>query len=335
MSEEFWTMKYMTVLGEGAWGTAFATVLAHNGYKVKLWCHDRQVLQSIASHRVNERYLPGISLSSLIEPTISLEEALHSSEFVFEAIPVPHVRALFTRAKKTIDPSQILVILSKGIEQESLFFPSQIIDDVLGYTAQKVVISGPSYAYDLARQYYTGVALSGSSHDSAVRVQTVVSNCYVRPYLSADLLGVQAGGALKNVLAVAVGLLDGAGYGDNVKAFLVTRGFAELIVLAQVLGAAKETLYGLSGMGDLMLTAFGKQSRNVAIGRALGSGQKIDLITTPVLPEGIKTIVSVKQLLLKHGLQLPIFDGIYQMVFENKPIKQFLNELMQLPLECE
>lgn len=335
MSKEFWTMKYITVLGEGAWGTAIATVLAHNGYKVKLWCHDPVVMRAIETDHTNERYLPGIALSSFIEPTTSLDDALSSSEFIFEAIPVPYLRALLTKGKRTIDPAQIFVILSKGIEQESLFFPSQIIDDVLGYSAHKVVISGPSYAYDLARHYCTGIALAGTSPHVASNVQAVVSNCFLRPYISTDLLGVQAGGALKNVLAVAVGLLDGAGYGDNVKAFLVTRGFAELVLVAQLLGGAKETLYGLSGMGDLILTAFGKQSKNVAIGKALGAGQKIDFANMPVLPEGIKTIVSVRQLIMKHNLQLPIFSGIYQMVFENKPIKQFLQELMQLPLECE
>lgn len=328
-------MNYMTVLGEGAWGTAFATLLAGNGYKVKLWCHDPAVARVITTKLVNGRYLPGIPLSSLIEPTIFLEEALSASEFIFEAVPVPYIRGLIGKSKNYVDSSHIWVILSKGIEQDSLFFPSQIIDDVLGFTAQKAVISGPSYAYDLAHQYCTAVALAGSSENIGQRIQTLVSNCYLRAYLTNDLFGVQSGGALKNVLAVAVGLLDGAGYGDNVKAFLVTRGFAELVIIAQLLGGQKDTLYGLSGMGDLMLTAFGKQSRNVAIGRALGRGEKIDLINTPVLPEGIKTIVSVKQLVDKHSLNLPIFRGIYEMVFENKQIKQFLNELMQRPLECE
>lgn len=328
-------MNYMTVVGEGAWGTSFATLLANNGYKVKLWCHDPNVVRTIQTKLVNERYLPGVALSPLIEPTAFLEEAFEASEFIFEAIPVPYLRNILNRVKNLVDPSHVWVILSKGIEQESLFFPSQIIDDVLGFSPQKAVISGPSFAYDLAHQYCTAVALAGSSENISHRLQNMLGNCYFRPYVTHDIAGVQAGGALKNVLAVAVGLLDGAGYGDNVKAFLVTRGFAELIIVAQLLGAQKDTLYGLSGMGDLMLTAFGKQSRNVAIGKALGRGDKIDFGTMPVLPEGIKTIISVNQLLEKHSLNMPIFRGIYQMVFEDKPIKQFLNELMQRPLECE
>ncbi|BDC34944.1 glycerol-3-phosphate dehydrogenase [NAD(P)+] [Candidatus Dependentiae bacterium Noda2021] len=322
-------MKNMTVLGEGAWGTAIATLLAHNGYTVKLWCHDASLVHTIANTRVNERYLPGVMLSSLIEPTSSLQEALSFSEFLFETTPVPFLRSIVTKAKPFVDESQIWVILSKGIEQESLFLPSVIIDDVLGYIPHKAVISGPSFARDLAQHMCTGVALAATQENIAQRLSLMLGNHYFKTHETHDMTGVQLGGALKNCIAVGVGILHGAECGDNTKALLATRGFNEIVTLGQALGAHQETMYGLAGIGDLMLTAFGKYSKNVAVGIMLGQGQNIDMSPTSVLPEGIKTIKSVYHLIQRHELDLPILHGIYQMVFEDKSVKQFLHELMQ------
>ncbi len=345
MQKKFWEIKrgktvkqsHVCVLGEGSWGTAVATLLAHNGYTVRLWCYDASIAEAIRATRTNPRYMPGITLDHNIQPTADLHEAICDACWVFEAIPVQFLRELLQKTIICFSPEQTWVILSKGIEQKTLMLPSQIIDDVFSYVSHKAVVAGPSFAYDLARQQPTAVTLAATDCPVGLELQAALANRYFRPYISLDFVGVQVGGALKNLFALGAGILEGAGFGDNAKAFILTLGLREMELLTETLGGKKETLYGLSGIGDLVMTAMGGHSRNVAVGRRLGKGEKlVDILQkSGYTPEGINTVQAVYQLLEKKNIQAPICAGIYQIIFEAKPVSQFLHELMTQPLEQE
>ncbi len=329
--------SHVGVLGEGAWGTAVATLLAENGYEVRLWCYDPAVAQTVQQERMNTRYLPGILLDHKIQPTTDLREAICGARWVFQATPVQYLRAVLEKTIICFSSEQIWVVLSKGIEQKTLMLPGNIIDDVFGCTVQKAVLAGPSFASDLARKQPTAVTLAATDSAVGLELQVVLANSYFRPYLSRDFAGVQVGGALKNVFALGVGILDGAGFGDNAQAFLLTRGLREMEGFARILGGRKETLYGLSGVGDLVMTVLGEQSRNRAVGLRLGRGESLTTIlqTLGHVPEGINTVQSVYQLVQKKKIPAPLCTGIYHIVFENRSVAQFLQECMLQPLEYE
>lgn len=330
-------MKIVCVLGEGAWGTAISTLLANNGFTVKLWCYDPKVAQAIVDTRYNERYLPGVQLSELIIPTTNLSEAVGNVPLVFEAIPVKFLRTVLQQVKDVVVPEQKWIVLSKGIEQESLLLPTQLIDEVFEKQLPKAVLVGPSYAKDLSEKQITAVTLAATDCNFGLALQKMLANDYFRPYLSLDIIGVQVGAAIKNVVTLAVGMLDGAGYDDNVKAFIFTRGLGEMVTIAQAFGGKAETLYGLSGVGDLVLTAMGKQSKNREVGRRLGIGQSLEKILdeTGYIPEGINTINSVYQLMQQKNLDLPVCQGVYEIIHNKKSISALLEDLMQRPLEQE
>lgn len=324
-------MKHICVLGEGAWGTAVATLLAHNGHTVKLWCYEESNAQAIARTRMNERYLPGHILSERIIPTTSLKDAVCGSEWVFEAIPVQYLRSVIQQAAPCFTDEQIWVILSKGIEQNTLLLPTHIIDDVCGVSHKKAVFAGPSFAADLANKQVTAVSVAATDCDVAYALQGLLANEYFKPFFNTDLIGVQAGGAVKNVITLGVGILEGAGYTDNTKAFLVTRGLQEMSEIATALGGKPETLYGLSGVGDLMLTALGKLSRNLAVGKRLGKGDALQTILDELghVPEGINTVQTIQQLMQKKKLQLPICNAVYEIIFAGKKVDALIAALME------
>ncbi len=330
-------MKHVVVLGEGAWGTACAQLLAENGMHVRLWCYHAEIAQEIKQHRTNSRYMPGFKLHAQIEPTHDIEQAVCGADFVFEAIPVQYLRSVMEQTVSCFKSTQTWVALSKGIEQQTLMVPTHLIDDVFGYETKKAVIAGPSFAHDLMKHEITGVTLAASDCDSAHHLQSLLANSYFRPYISLDLMGVQVGAAVKNVITLGVGLLKGAGYSDNAQALLLTRGLHEIVQIAVALGGKQETVYGLSGMGDLVLTAMGSQSKNLLVGTRLGKGQSLQTILqeTGFIPEGINTVQAVHQLMKRHNLDLPICAGIYHVIFEQQSVTQFLTNLMEKPLEFE
>lgn len=333
-------MKIITVLGEGAWGTAIATLFAHNGYTVKLWCYDADVAKQIYATRMNERYLPGIILSPLIIPTTDLREALCGSLFVFEAIPIKFLRSVLTQAIRCFNSEQTWVVLSKGIEQNTLMLPTQIIDDSFSQSVKKMVLVGPSFATDLARKKITAVVVAAPNCDQGRILQGMLANEYFRPYITTDIVGAQVGAALKNVITLGIGMLDGAGYTDNAKAFLITRGLAEMADLAHALGGMKETMYGLAGVGDLVLTATSMTSKNLQVGHQIGRGILLTTIEKEIgtVPEGINTVQSAHALMRKYpSLSLPICQGIYDCIFSGKSVTKMMHELMNKPLtlECE
>lgn len=330
-------MQTVCIIGEGAWGTAVATLLAHNGHTVNLWCHHEDVAQDIKKNRINHRYLPNVTLDNKIIPFTDLDEALCDTQWVFEAIPVKYLRSILKRAKPCFYADQIWVILSKGIEQDTLLLPSQMLDDIFDTQVKKAVFAGPSFAKDLAKKQITAVTIAADDCQAGQQLSQLLVNEYFRPYVSLDVIGAQVGGAIKNVITLAVGMLDGAGYTDNAKAFVLTRGLYEMVTVAQALGGKCETLYGLCGVGDLVLTAMGNLSRNLAVGRRLGKGESLQTILeeTGYIPEGINTVQSLQQLIKKHNLDLPICNGIYQVIFQNQKLDALLTDLMSRPLEAE
>lgn len=330
-------MSKVCVLGGGAWGTAIAHLLAGNGHKVHLWCREPEVVASILQYRENKHYLSDVILHENIMPTHDLADAVRDAQYIFEAVPVKFFRAILEQVKPFVTQSQVWIMLSKGIEQDTLFFPTQMVEDVLGFKPDSLVLAGPSFARDLAEQQITAVTLAAPHCEIGERVQKLLANHYFRPYVSLDVMSVQVGAALKNVVTLGIGMLDGAGYKDNVKAFVLTRGLHEITELAVILGGKQETVFGLSGVGDLVLTAMGSLSKNLAVGRRLGKGETLSDIQKNIgtLPEGINTVQAMHQLSLKSGLDLPICSGIYAVLFEGQSIDQFLAQLMRRPLEQE
>ena len=331
------SLKTVCMIGEGAWGTAVATLLAENGYTVKLWCYDSNVARSINEKRENDRYLPGILLDEKIQPTTDLMQATCDVKWVFEAIPVKFLCAVLQDAKECFSPNQVWVVLSKGIEQETLLLPTQMIDEVFGKHTKKAVFAGPSFAQEVATKQITAVTVAATDCEIGLKLQRILANDYFRPYITTDMMGVQLGAALKNVITIGIGLLGGAGYNDNAEAFFLTRGLNEMMLLAVALGGKQETIYGLSGVGDLVLTSMGKLSRNLEVGRRLGKGQTLDEILqeTGYIPEGINSVKSICQLGKKLSLDLFICNSIYSIIFEQKSIATMFEELMQRPLEWE
>ena len=330
-------MKQVCMIGEGAWGTAVATLLAANGHTVKLWCHDEAVCESIKNTRHNDRYLAGVELSDLIVPTIDLEDALCDTEWIFEAIPVKFLRSVLQQVRSCLSADQRWVVLSKGIEQDTLMFPTQIIADIVGTDVSVAVFAGPSFAREVATRQITAVSLAASDVGLCKELHTLLANNFFRPYLSRDVVGVQSGAALKNVIALGLGMLQGAEYTDNTQAFFLTRGLHEMALLAESLGGKRETIYGLSGVGDLVLSAMGASGRNADVGRRFGTGQSLQQIldATGYIPEGVNTVKSVWQLVGKQKMGLPICEQIYRVIFEGRTIAQMLEHIMQLPVEDE
>jgi glycerol-3-phosphate dehydrogenase (NAD(P)+) len=314
------------VLGAGAWGTAIAQVLAENGNDVKLWCREPEVYESIKHTKINECYLPGFPLHATIQPTNDLYEAIKNTEWIFEAIPVKYLRSILEQLKTSVLPEQGFVLLSKGIEQNTLFFPTQIIDDIFGKSTKKIVVAGPSFAQELIKKELTAVSIASQNIEFAKQIQKMLQNNYFKGFITDDIIGVQVGAALKNVIAIGVGILEGAQRGDNAKAFLITRGLKEVNKVAIALGGNQETMYDLAGLGDLVLTCMGKLSKNLMLGRRLGQGESFDAIlkTMGTAPEGINTLEAVVEIAQKQHFDVTICQGIYDVVFCRKKIDAFI-----------
>lgn len=327
----------VAVIGAGAWGTAFSTLLVKQGFIVQLWCHEEEVAQSITHDHVNFKFLPDCTLDKNIMATCSLKEALDGCRLVFEVVPVKFMRSILERSKEYATEQQVWVMLSKGIEQKTLKLPPDIIDDVFGFDVKKVTLSGPNFAKDLIKEAYTATTVASSDCDLAREVGMMLSCDFFCPYLSLDPIGVHVGGAIKNVLALTIGIARGAGHPDNTVAFLLTRGMHEIGILAQHFGGKQETVYGLSGLGDLVLTSLGKHGRNQKVGFMIGQGDRLEevLERTGLIPEGVNTVQSVKQIIDKHKLDLPICQGTYDILFNDRSMKSVLDDLMSRPLSKE
>ncbi len=318
----------VSVLGDGAFGTAIALLFARNGHTVTLWCYNAEVALSIRQERVNKRYLSDIILPESIHPTTDLKEAVQKGAIVFQAIPVQYLRSVLENTAIFTCEDQTWVSLSKGIEQETLLLPTQIITDVCG-NVTTVAVSGPSYAREIAQEKLTGLMVASQSSDARMRVCQLMKNDYCITHETDDVNGIQLAAAAKNVIALALGMLDGAGCGENTKALALTQGLQEMACLVRYLGGKIEIVYSLAGIGDLVLTATGTQSRNHEVGVRLGRGESLESIInqTGYTPEGVNTVATINQLIGRYAMTLPLMHSVYQIISENKSLDVLIQSI--------
>ncbi|WP_420634714.1 NAD(P)H-dependent glycerol-3-phosphate dehydrogenase [Candidatus Palauibacter sp.] len=321
----------VAVLGAGSWGTALADVLVRNGHQVRLWARDPEHVAAMREDGTNERYLPGIELARPLAITAELGEALAGTRFVVSVCPSHAVREVLGRAAAHLD-DQVLISASKGIETGTHRRMSEVIVETLGEAAgaRTVVLSGPSFAEELLRQLPTAVVAASRREDHALAVQSLFRNGYLRVYTQPDVDGVELGGALKNVIALAAGISDGLELGSNARAALINRGLAEIARLARHLGARETTLGGLAGLGDLVLTCTGRLSRNRSAGLAIGSGRRpADVIGEMAqVVEGARTARAAFELSRQLGVEMPITSGVYSILYEEVAPRAALARLM-------
>lgn len=310
----------VAVLGAGSWGTALADVLARNGHEVRLWTWTAEMADIIRDTGRNERFLPGVELSDRLAITDDLPELLEGADTVLSVSPSHRVRSVMTAAAPHVSSDALLVSASKGFELDTGLRMTEVLAEVLGEDAAKgaVVLSGPSFAAELARHLPTAVSLASRAADHARTVQTMFQNERFRLYTQSDVIGTEVGGSLKNVMAIAAGISDGLGLGANARAALLTRGLAEIGRLAERMGGQWVTLAGLAGMGDLVLTCTGDLSRNRRVGLALGKGEGLEAILGDMdaVAEGVKTTRAARDLAAALGVEMPIVEAVYSVLYE-------------------
>lgn len=327
------------VIGAGSFGTSVASLLAGKGFEVRLWAREESLVRTINETRENSVYLPGFSLPPTLTATHVLEEAVDGREMVVMATPSHAAREVAGRLAPSLPKGIPIVTVSKGIENETLRTMTEVLEDVLPveHHPYLAVLSGPSFAKEIAARQPTAVTVASVWPRVAAEVQKAFSCEYFRAYSSTDVVGVQYGGALKNVVAIAAGCADGLGFGHNTRAALITRGLAEITRAAVRRGANPLTLSGLSGMGDLVLTCTGELSRNRQVGIALGKGAKLAdvLKDMKMVAEGVKTARSAWELSNRLGVELPISREIYSVLYEDKPARKAVIDLMSRDLKAE
>ena len=325
----------IAVLGGGAWGTALAQVQARHGRPVTLWARSAQTIETVAARRENARYLPGIALDARLTVSHDLASAARA-DIVLLAAPAQHTRALARTLKPILSPRQTVVICAKGIEQSTGLLMGRVVGEELPDSPQ-AVLSGPGFASDVARALPAALTLACQDEERGRALAGVLSHPEFRLYWSSDTVGVELGGAVKNVLGIAAGILDGRQLGGSAHAALVSRGFAELRRLGEALGARGETLMGLSGLGDLILTCGSAQSRNMSLGRALGQGTPLAeiLAARTAVTEGVATAAAVAHLADRHGIEMPICGAVAAILAGQLTIDAAIVGLLQRPLKAE
>ncbi|MCO7127042.1 NAD(P)H-dependent glycerol-3-phosphate dehydrogenase [Sporolactobacillus shoreicorticis] len=325
-------MKKIAVLGAGSWGTALSMVLADNGFTVSLWSHRQEQADKILNEHTNQKYLPGVVLSDLVQGTGSLREALSQASAVLLVVPAKAMRDVLRQIRSIIEQPMLFIHGVKGIEPGSFKRMSEVIEEEVPASLRTaiVVLSGPSHAEEVALRHPTTVAVASSDFNAAQQAQDFFFNHYFRVYTNEDTVGVEIGGALKNIIALGAGLLDGLGYGDNAKAALITRGLAEISRLGTKMGAHPLTFIGLTGMGDLIVTCTSVHSRNWRAGNLLGKGEKLDSVLQQMgmVVEGVRTAEAAYALAKKMNIEMPITTAIYQVLFDGKHPKDAVDELM-------
>ena len=301
-------IQKVAVIGAGSWGTALAIHLARVGHDVQLWARDAALVADMQARRANAVYVPDVNFPASLRATSSLAVALAETRIVVIAVPSHGVRHVLTQAASALVPGALVVSATKGIEEGTLLRMSQVVAQEWPHAGEIAVLSGPSFAAELARELPTAVVVASATHSSVEHVQTEFRSAALRLYGSADVVGVEIGGALKNIIAIASGVVEGLGLGHNALAALITRGLAEITRLAVALGAQRETLAGLAGLGDLVLTCTGELSRNRHVGVELAHGRSLSeiLASTKMIAEGVRTTRAALALGLHHGIELPI-----------------------------
>jgi glycerol-3-phosphate dehydrogenase (NAD(P)+) len=320
------------VVGAGSWGTALANLLAKKGHRVRVWSFETDVAESINREHRNANYLSEIPLDERLEATTSLSDAVADAAIVLSVSPAQHVRQVMTEAADAMRPDAIVVGASKGIETESLKTMAQVLAEVLpaATAARSCFLSGPSFALEVAQEQPTAVTIASHDEGAASAAQAAFQTPYFRCYTSTDVAGVELGGALKNVIAVAAGMAVGLGLGHNANAALITRGLAEITRLGVKLGANPLTLAGLAGMGDLILTCTGGLSRNRHVGVELGKGRSLTevLAGMTMVAEGVQTTRAAHALALRTGIEMPIVAEVHAVLFEDRTAAEAVENLM-------
>lgn len=318
-----------TVVGAGAWGTALANLLAENGHQTTLWAFEPDVSESVSAHRENRRFLPGIPLHPELRASSALDLACEGAELVLFAPPSHVLRQVAAQAARWIPETARLVVATKGIERDRLALMTDVVAEEIPGRAI-VALSGPSFAIEVAQHLPTAIVAASTDAAAALHTQQALSTSAFRVYTQTDVIGVELGGALKNIIAVAAGICDGLGLGHNAKAALLTRGVIEMARLGAALGAERRTFFGLSGMGDLMTTCYSPTSRNRTFGERVGRGENPQdvIASTRTVAEGVKAATPVRELARQHGLALPISEEVYLMVHDGKDPRHSVESLM-------
>jgi len=329
--------RTVSVIGAGSWGTALAIVLARRGYEVALWVYEPELAQAMASERENRVYLPGFALPPGIHPTAALDDAV--APLLVIAVPSHALRATLTRLRPLLPPAAEVVLATKGLEEETLLRVSEVAEEVLGdgIRPRLATLSGPTFAREVAAGDPTAVLIAARDAALAASLQQRLASPTLRLYTSGDVIGVELAASLKNVIAIAAGICQGLGLGSNTRAALIARGLAEMSRLATAAGGQPETLAGLAGLGDLVLTCTGELSRNRALGIALGQGRSLAeaQAATPMVAEGVRTTAAALRLAERWGVEMPILRQMHRVLFQQQPPRQAVAELMQRSLKPE
>lgn len=327
------------VVGAGSWGTALAKLLADKGFDLDLWVFEQEVREQIEIDRENKIFLPDVRLPDNIFPTNDIRQAVESKDLVLVVVPSHCMRDTAQQMKPFLHSDTVMVTASKGIENKTHLIMTQILKEIIDFVPEEnlAVLSGPSFAREVAKKVPTVVAAASISREVAEYVQAIFSCPTFRVYVNDDPIGTQIGGAMKNVLAIAAGICDGMQMGLNPRAALITRGLTEMNRLGTRMGADPLTLSGLAGVGDLLLTCTGALSRNYTVGKQIGQGKKTDEIISEMrmVAEGVKTTRSVYNLSKKLGVDLPICNEVYAVLFEGLSVKETVQRLMNRSLKHE
>ena len=337
-------MSRIAVIGAGAWGTAIAIALGRRGgHSVTMWAYEKEVVESVNARHVNELFLAGCPMPECIAATNSLSDALSSADFVVSVMPSHHVRRVYQQMKPHLKSSMMFVSATKGIENDTLLRVSEVIRDVVsagadGFVPRLASISGPSFAKEVAKGDPTAITVASPDAELTQIVQREFSDPTFRIYSSDDPVGVELGGALKNIIAIAAGVVDGLGLGYNTAAALITRGLAEITRLTAACGGRTETMAGLAGLGDLVLTCTGGLSRNRTVGVELGKGRKLEDIIAGMhgmVAEGVLTTNAAVDLARKMNVEMPITEQMHAILKDGKSPKEAIRDLMTRPSTSE
>lgn len=332
-------MKRLAVIGAGGWGTALAIALARRFSSVRLWARDAGHVAEVDASRENSRYLPGVTLPANVGVSSDYAFVLEAAEIVLLAVPSAYLRSVLGSARVYFPRDARIVIATKGIEERSLLGMSAVVAESLpaSFSSLIAVLSGPTFAKEIAAGEPAAVVIAAQEIALAEEIQRLFSTATLRFYTSTDVVGVEIGGAVKNVIAIGAGLIHGLGLGSNSVAALITRGLAETTRLAVRLGGQERTLSGLAGLGDLVLTATGDLSRNRFVGLQLAAGRPLEQILAgmKMVAEGLGTCRAAHELGLRHGVELPIVSRMYELLYEGKEPRQAIRELMDRPLTSE
>lgn len=328
-------MSYISVIGAGSWGTTLACLLSQKGYDVTLWVHEKELAEIIDRTRVNSSYLPEITIPDMLKITNEISEAVKKARYLLNAVPAQYTRSVFMEAVPYITEKKLIISASKGIERGTLLTVSLILKEI---TNQSIaVLSGPSFAKEVIKKLPTAVTIATEDKNDGIILQEIFNINNFRVYTHDDILGVELGGALKNVFAIAAGIADSLGLGNNARASLITRGLVEMTRLGIAMGAKEKTFSGLSGIGDLVLTCTSPLSRNYTVGLKLGQGMKLSEILnqTRSVAEGVTTAESAYELSKKYNIEMPIVEQIYKVLYQDKEPSLAVKDLMERSLKSE